>query len=185
MNMVKKIIQYSKKILLFWLLVCMSSLSSLAQQVLEISDFELKSKQAGIDLETIKNQTSISRYDVAKIMNAVECNDCIIPSENLTNTYVEPFWWNFILQPGKDFRDIKYKQALYNEQSYYYCVATVADKDYMRGYPKIISPTCPWDFCWAKSMTKGEFAQVLVNLLTNYIHSTIALNYRTIFIKIA
>ena len=70
----------------------MSSLSSLAQQVLEISDFELKSKQAGIDLETIKNQTSISRYDVAKIMNAVECNDCIIPSENLTNTYVEPFW---------------------------------------------------------------------------------------------
>ncbi len=162
---------------LIWLSVSISSLSSLAQQVVEISDFEMKTKLAGIDLDSLKNQSTISRYDVAKIMNAVECHDCIIPSEDLISTYTESFWNNFVVQPGRDFREIHYRWAIYNNKSYYYCVATVADKDYMRGYPEIISPTCPWEFCGAKSMTKGEFAQVLVNVLSNYIANNYSTNW--------
>ena len=167
------IIRFTALVLLY--IGIWSSFSTFAQTVVEISDFEIKAKQAWINLEYLKTQSSISRYDIAKLLNTVECTDCIVPARTITSYYYSWFWDDFIVQPWKDFRDIFYKEAIYNWESYYYCVATVADNKYMYWYPKIISPTCPWNFCWAKSMTKWEFAQILVNILTKYI----ANNYTT------
>ena len=175
MNYLRWLFQYSKKALLLCIILGLGSCTSLAQEIIELSDFEMKAKQAGVNIESIKSQSSISRYDVTKLLNAVECTDCIIPSSTITNYYTSPFWNDFILQPGRDFRDIRYKEAIYNQESYYYCVATVADNEYMHWYPILVSPTCPGNFCGAKSMTKGEFAQIIVNILNKYI----ANNYTT------
>ena len=77
----------------------------------------------------------------------------------------------FLTLPGKDFRDIDYRQAWYNEESYYYCVATVADREYMYGYPLLTSPICPGLFCGERPMTRAEFLQVVINIATQYITS--------------
>jgi hypothetical protein len=61
----------------------------------------------------------------------VECRDCLIATPTLIDTYIQPFWSEFITLPGKDFRDIAHGQALYQNKSYYYCVASVADREYM------------------------------------------------------
>ena len=74
-------------------------LHAYTQQIDEISNFETKAQQAGINLNSIKSQTTISRYTVTKLLNAVECNDCIIPSQSIISYYTEPFWGNFTVQP--------------------------------------------------------------------------------------
>lgn len=169
---------YSTIFTLTWIL--MASYTTYAQSVIQLSDFEVKAKQAWINLDSIKQQSSISRYDIARIMNALECQNCLIPSETIIQRYDKLFWNNFIKLPGKDFRDITYQWALYNNKSYYYCVATVGDHNYMHGYPEIISPTCPGIFCGAKSMTKGEFVQVLINVMTHYIADHYSTNWHSL-----
>jgi hypothetical protein len=47
----------------------------------------------------LEKQKSISRYDVAKLLNAVECNDCIVPNKETTIKYSNDFRNNFIKLP--------------------------------------------------------------------------------------
>lgn len=122
--------------------------------ILSVSDFEIKAQQAGIDINRIKQQSSLSRYEVTKLMNAIECTNCIIPSQEIIRHYSESFWKKFAILPTNDVNDILYRQARYQGESYYYCVATVVHNDYMHGYPMMTSPTCPGQFCGAKSITK-------------------------------
>jgi hypothetical protein len=96
----------------------------------------------GLDVQKIESQSSISRYDLARLLNMVECKDCIHPNQDMVNKYVQSFWSTFTATPGKDFSDISFLGGMYNDLSYYYCVAYVGDNTYMRGYPKATSPVC-------------------------------------------
>ena len=131
---------------------------------------EEASDAAGISLAYLAQQDSLSRYDLTRLLNAVECTDCINPSPAILAKYTNNFWTQFITIPGEDFRDIWYRKWIYQWQSYYYCVASVADNNYMNGFPILTSPTCPGDFCWSRSVTKGEFFQTIINILKNYIY---------------
>ncbi|MFA5748328.1 MAG: PKD domain-containing protein, partial [Candidatus Absconditabacterales bacterium] len=124
----------------------------------------------------LEKQKSISRYDVAKLLNAVECNDCIVPNKETTIKYSNDFRNNFIKLPGKNFNDISYKGGIFNEQSYYYCVASVANNSYMRGYPKETSPICAGLFCGDKNITKSEFIEVIINIISKYTYKEIYVN---------
>jgi hypothetical protein len=64
---------------------------------------------AGIDILSIKNQSTISRYEVTRILNAVECKDCINPSNNFINKYNKDYRSLFKELPGKDFDEIDYQ----------------------------------------------------------------------------
>jgi len=147
------------------------------------NDFEQKANLAWIKLDYIKQQPTISRYEVTRLLNAVECIDCINPSNQLINRYTNNFWINFIALPWKDFNDIIYKKAIYNNQSYYYCVATVADKEYMFWYPLLTSPLCPWEFCGTNTMSKWEFVQVITNILSKYIRKNYTTDWNSIKIR--
>ncbi len=120
----------------------------------------------------------ISRYDLAKLLNTVECKDCIHPDSDMIQKYTQAFWENFTQLPGEDFDEISYLWGLYNQESYYYCVAYVGDHNYMRGYPQDISPICAGMFCGAKSVTKAEFIQVIINLLSEYIFPQYSANWK-------
>ena len=85
-----------------------------------------------IPVEEIMEADGISRYTLSRLLNAVECVDCIYPSETLVNSYSSPFWDQFTQIPGKDFDDIVYLGGEWNQTSYYYCVAYVGDNNYMR-----------------------------------------------------
>lgn len=137
--MIKKIITTIFLMITFSVINFANAQSSLQSS----SRFEKSLSTIGYSTEQLKQQTSLSRYEVTRLLNLVECIDCILPSSSLIDTYTQPFWTQFLTIPGKDFRDIRYKQAIYNNESYYYCVATVADNEYMYGYPLLTSPICP------------------------------------------
>jgi hypothetical protein len=132
-----------------------------------------------IPINTILSQTGINRYDIARLLNAVECKDCTVPGDAYLERYTPTFRQNFSSQPGRDFDDISHGQALFNTTSYFYCVAYAGDKTYMRGYPET-SPVCPGDFCGTRLTTKAEFLQVVMNVLAKYIYPVYSANWKTI-----
>ncbi|MEI8008445.1 MAG: hypothetical protein WCI00_03315 [bacterium] len=62
----------------------------------------------GFDVTTIESQNSVSRYDLARLLNIVECKDCIHPDQDMIKKYVQNFWSTFTATPGKDFGDISF-----------------------------------------------------------------------------
>ncbi|MBO4516643.1 hypothetical protein J5751_04415 [bacterium] len=58
-------------------------------------------KKAGIDTESIGTSNAISRYTLTKLLNSVNCNDCINPDSNMINKYTNDWWNNFSI--GRDF----------------------------------------------------------------------------------
>jgi len=118
----------------------------------------------------------ISRYDVTRLLNAVECLDCLNPAQPMINEYIRPFWSNFVATPWEDFRDILFREAFYREWSYYYCVAYAADNEYMNGFPVATSPICWWLFCGANNTTKAEFLQIIVNVVEKFTFEKYSIN---------
>jgi len=98
----------------------------------------------------------------------------------MLNKYIQSFWASFTALPGKDFGDISYLWGIYNNVSYYYCVAYVGDNTYMRWYPKATSPVCGGQFCGMKKTTTAEFIQVIINILAKYIYKDINLNRKEV-----
>lgn len=146
--------------------------------ILVNADFTQNLKDMNIDVAATQAKKWISRYDLAKLLNASECKDCILPKQDMIDTYQEPFRNSFTTQPGNYFADIKYLWWIYNEQNYYYCVAYVGDSDYMNGYPATTSPICAGKFCGAQNTTKAEFIQVVINLLAKYIYPDIQIDWK-------
>ena len=159
----------------FWILIsliCLLWTSVFATY----EDFSNQLKTMWFDVTTIASQNSVSRYDLARLLNIVECKDCIHPDQDMMKKYVQSFWSTFTAIPGKDFGDISFLWGLYNNVSYYYCVAYVGDNTYMRWYPKATSPVCGGQFCGTKNTTTAEFIQVVINILAKYIYKDINLN---------
>lgn len=165
----------------FWILITLIWLIS-TSVFATYEDFSSQLKTMGVDVPTIESQDSISRYDLARLLNSVECKDCINPNQDMLDKYIENFWLWFT--PGKDFADINFLWGLYNNISYYYCVAYVGDNTYMRWYPKATSPVCGGNFCGTKQTTTAEFIQVVINILAKYIYKDISLNRKEVNTRI-
>lgn len=133
-----------------------------------------------IPINKILSNTGITRYELTRLLNAVECKDCIVPNNEYLNRYTNLFWQKFSKEPGRDFDDILYKEALYNKKSYYYCVAYVGEKTYMRWYPAETSPICPGEFCGLRYTTKAEFLQVIMNMIAKYLYPMYSLNWSSV-----
>lgn len=147
------------------------------------ADYEKFSEQLDImwiNTTDIEDSKSISRYDLAKLLNTVECKDCINTPLDMIDKYDNKFWDAFLKIPWKDFEDIKYKWWIYKWSFYYYCVAYVWDNDYMRWYPKEVSPVCWGKFCGDKNTTQAEFIQVIINLSAKYIYNNFKANRKNI-----
>lgn len=146
-------------------------------------DFSRQLETMWLDVQKIEAQTNVSRYDLARLLNMVECKDCIHPNQDMLNKYIQNFWSTFTV--GKDFTDISFWWGNYNNASYYYCVAYVGDNTYMRWYPKATSPVCGGQFCGTKDTTTAEFIQVVINILAKYIYKDISLNRKTVNTRVS
>ncbi|MCX6825326.1 MAG: PKD domain-containing protein [candidate division SR1 bacterium] len=147
-------------------------------------DFSEQLTTMGLDVKALESQSNISRYDLARLLNSVECKDCVNPKQDMLDKYVQNFWSTFTATPGKDFGDIVFGGGLYNTTSYYYCVAYVGDNSYMRGYPKATSPVCGGQFCGTQKTTTAEFIQVVINILAKYMYKDIGLNRKQVNTRI-
>lgn len=96
--------------------------------------FVTKLQANHINITDLQTKSTISRYELTRILNLVECRDCLDPGQKMRDTYTPSFWSEFIKLPGKDFRDIIFEEAFGTgtKTSYYYCVAYVGDNQYMR-----------------------------------------------------
>ncbi len=140
------------------------------------TDFLQNISQTNIDIEQLQQQPTISRYDLARLLNLVECKDCIHPQQEMIQTYNQEWRSDFVTLPNKDFRDIAYQGAEHNNESYYYCVAYAGDQQYMRWFPQATSPICWGQFCGTNNVTTAELIQVLINIASNYIYSDLELD---------
>jgi len=133
-------------------------------------NFSTEIQTMGINVEEFSQRQSISRYELARLLNAVECQDCIQSPNWMMERYTNPFWSDFIGQPGKDFGDIPFQWWSFQWNNYYYCVAYVWDNNYMRWYPQETSPICAGLFCGTRNTNYAEFVQVIINVLAKYIY---------------
>ncbi len=165
-----------KTLFLFGIFFFFSVFSTLANYNQFVDNLELW----WIDTFEISEKSELSRYELSRLMNAVECEDCINPSMNMINKYNSNYWQSFSSINWNYFGDIEYKQAFYSEKSYYYCVAYVGDNNYMNWYPGQISPICAGDFCGYRSVIYSEFYQVLTNLISKYIYPKYSVSWENI-----
>ncbi|MEI7477544.1 MAG: hypothetical protein WCJ81_03325 [bacterium] len=85
----------------------------------------LQDKQ--IDVNAIQQASTVSRFVVTELLNAVDCQDCHRPTSTVVNTFTSSRWNAFRLYPGKNFDDVLYNAGL-QQSNDYYCVSYVADK---------------------------------------------------------
>ncbi len=135
-------------------------------------------KKSWIDIENIQSSKTISRYTLTKLLNSVNCKDCINPDSDMIDKYTYTRRNNFSV--GRDFWDINYLWGIYNWESYYYCVAYVWDNVWMRWYPEWTSPICNWKFCGNRNVTVWEFLQVVLNIADQYIYNEYEVNRKII-----
>lgn len=143
----------------------LSSLLFFSVLFADFEEFSTLLSQAGINVQKLEQQSSVSRFEIARLLNAVSCEDCVTAPARMVQRYNQQFWQLFSGLPNRDFHDITFRGGRWQQKSYYYCVAYVADNEYMRGYPAATSPLCGGQFCGQNSTTKAEFFQSLLNLL--------------------
>ena len=90
---IKNIIKYAILILSFLFFVSATNA--------DYNSFINNLKKSGIDADTIKSSKTISRYTLTKLLNGVNCNDCINPSSSMIDKYTYTWWNNFSI--GRDF----------------------------------------------------------------------------------
>jgi len=82
-------------------------------------------RETWIDVDSILDSDEVSRYELTRLLNGVNCIDCVNTPQWIIDKYVNPRWSDFTTMPGKDFDDVWFRGGLYNGEMYYYCVAYV------------------------------------------------------------
>ena len=110
-------------------------------------------------INEILPKQQVSRYDATRILNYALCYDCMLPPKYIKDQY--NFWWfdKFRQQPNFYLNDID------PQDPYYYCVVSLAEKDYIHGYPTS-NPVCGWNFCGSNNLTLGELYQIVLNIIS-------------------
>ena len=138
--------------------------------------FAERLSDVGLDINSFSNKNSISRYEVARLLNAANCEDCVQAPEWMKQTYTQNFWDNFRAIDWKDFSDVDYQWWVWNKKIYYYCVAYVWENGYMAWYPST-SSKCKWKFCGQENITTSEFYQTVLNIIQPQIREKYRINW--------
>lgn len=137
-------------------------------------DFREDLQLSGIDPQERQQKKWVSRNEMAQLLAAGECKDCLHPSKELVTTYTSTWLDELRKDPANNFADLNETWA------YYYCVAYVGDRWRVNGYPQTTSPFCPWRFCWANTATQAELIQALFNMISPNVYSGYTADRNTI-----
>ena len=163
-----------KKLLKFIIIAVLLSNYIFAQ------DIDVVLENLWISVKKLDSTTAISRYELVRLLNILDCLDCIHPSENLKKDFSYDWWINFQKKPYSNFDDIVYWKDVYNWKNYFRCVAYAASKWYVHGYDRNISPICPGQFCWSNYANVWDLIQILTNILAKYIYKDFSVNWAEI-----
>ena len=164
---------------LYLLILSVFAISFLGLWFVNAISFTERLWEIWLDADTFANKRSVSRYEVARLLNAANCEDCIQAPDWMKQTYTQKFWNDFKSIDGKDFNDINYWAAVWNKKSYYYCVAYVWDNGYMAWYPST-STKCQWNFCGQDAITVSEVYQTVLNIIQDQIRSKYQIDWSNV-----
>lgn len=88
--------------------ICMSIIGLSTTFFADSASFSETLLQAGINTTILEQQSSVSRFDMAKLLNAIMCEDCITAAPRMRQKYNFDFWKTFSTLPDKDFQDISF-----------------------------------------------------------------------------
>lgn len=80
-----------------------------------------------MDSAQIEASPTVSRHDVAKLLNFIDCHDCHRPGNELVDRLTSAWWTDFRANPAANFDDTAYSSSL-DKSNNYYCVAYVAEQ---------------------------------------------------------
>jgi hypothetical protein len=80
---------------LFFLIVLSFGIFSFSQA--DYKDFVNELSYINIDTNKLIENQTLTRYELTKLLNAVECKDCINPDSSFLRTYNSDYWSNFRL----------------------------------------------------------------------------------------
>lgn len=80
-----------------------------------------------MDSAKIEASPTVSRDDVAKLLNFIDCHDCHRPGNELVDRLTSAWWSDFRTNPAANFDDTPYSSSL-DKSNNYYCVAYVAEQ---------------------------------------------------------
>ena len=115
-------------------------------------------------INEILPKKQVSRYDATRVLNYALCYDCMLPPKWVKDEY--NYWWFDVFRKQPNF----YLNDIWPQDPYYYCVVSLADKNYIHGYPKT-NPICWWDFCWSNTLSFWELYQIVLNIISPNIWS--------------
>lgn len=143
----------------------------------EYQDFIKKIEETWYSSESILQKQYISRYELSKFLNFIDCNDCSIPRPEIRNSLTADWLVQFKARPDKNFEDLIYDNTIFDWENQYWCVAYAWYMDWMNWYPAQTSPWCPGRFCWANNTTYSEFVQSIFNMVSQNVYSDFTINW--------
>lgn len=157
----KKIIRYIFGILL--MIVWVGIFSAKA----DYTGFVSNISQYDFDTSWFIKLQQVPRYDVVRLLNYVDCQDCTMPWYGAIDKYSWEWFQTMQSVPGKYFGDIKARDKVYyDNQDLYYCLSYVSDNGYMNGYDNS-SPICNGEFCGGRNVTYAETIQIMSNIVSS------------------
>ena len=133
----------------------------------DFSDYKESLAQIGVSQEFLSGSSQVYRNDVVRLLSTLSCQDCVHPDGSLQERLNAVRWSTFVTEPGNNFDDVLRDNYYWKKENYYYCVADAASKGLVNGYPREVSPFCPWRFCGANVIKQWELVQLITNILIN------------------
>lgn len=80
-----------------------------------------------INVASFEAAPTVSRNQLAELLNYVDCHDCHRPGRDLIDSLTSPWWDMFRSSPAVNFDDVSYDSSL-DTVNNYYCVSYTAQQ---------------------------------------------------------
>lgn len=125
----------------------------------------------------------VSRYEFADALEQAQCRDCLVPAEEVKQRFDTTRLEAQKKDPLKAVDDIMFEQAFWENDDYYYCVASVVDQWIMNGFPRTSSPYCPGKFCGSSFLTVAELIESVVRLIGPQVWENYAIDRKQVALR--
>lgn len=163
-NLINTSIRYYKYIVLSILGLCSLLVGSSSTIHANFEEFKQNLYEIWVWSDIIEQDRPLFRYDMVRLISTIKCIDCVHPPESIKEEISQVFWSSFITKPGKNFDDTIRRTSNFNDENYFYCVATNAKDEVINGYPRLTNVLCPWRFCGTNLLTQWELIQIIYNI---------------------
>lgn len=154
-----------------WVWVLLGGLCSVVIISLAVAqnNFLDQINKVGINLDLFSSKDTINRYELARMIHASLCHDCILPSPQTKQTYSQERRQTIATNPTYSIDDIIEGKSFYEGNDYSVCVAGVVDQDLMNWYPRTQSPYCHGRFCGTNSAEVGLAIEALYGVVRDHL----------------